>query len=207
MSPVSPVSPVIQHARSTRTVCDDTHSHRIIAMTSLSLRRSALAWALAMLSATACSKTEGLKAPAIGALAPAFDVIDLAGKPVSLASLKGQVVVLNVWATWCSPCIEEIPQLESVHKTFGAQGVTTIGVSIDAAGMGADIQDFMKEHDMTYPVWLDPDNTFALKFLTVGVPETFVVDRKGAIRWRAGGALRTTDTTFVGAIKQALAEH
>jgi cytochrome c biogenesis protein CcmG/thiol:disulfide interchange protein DsbE len=175
-------------------------------MTPYSYRRAAVAWALALMSATACSKTESLKAPAIGAPAPAFDVNDLDGKPVSLASLQGHVVVLNVWATWCSPCIEEIPQLESVHKTFGAQGVATVGVSIDAAGMGADIKDFMTEHDMTYPVWLDPDNSFALKFLTVGVPETFVVDRKGTIRWRASGALRATDTTFVGAIKQALAE-
>ncbi len=176
-------------------------------MTSRSLRCVPLILALALAGATACSKTESLRPPAIGAPAAAFEVSDLDGKPVSLASLKGQVVVLNVWATWCSPCIEEIPQLEQVHNTFSAQGVATIGVSIDAAGMGADIREFMADHKMTYRVWLDPDNTFALKFLTVGVPETFVIDRKGAIRWRATGALREADTTFVGALKQALAEH
>jgi len=167
---------------------------------------SRLAVALALLGAAACAKPD-LRAPTIGASAPAFEVADLDGKPVTLASLKGQVVVLNVWATWCSPCIEEIPQLENIHQTFGTKGVTTVGVSIDAAGMGADVKDFMTDHDMTYRVWLDPDNSFALKFLTVGVPETFVLDRNGTIRWRAAGALRTDDSTFVGAIRQALTEE
>jgi len=145
-----------------------------------------------------------LRAPAIGADAPAFSSTTLDGTPITLASLKGNVVVLNVWATWCLPCREEIPQLEAVHRQFAAQGVKLIGVSIDAAGMGAEITDFMREHQMTYPVWLDPDHEFSLKFLTVGVPETFLVDRQGVIRWRMIGALRTGDTTLVHAIRSAL---
>jgi cytochrome c biogenesis protein CcmG, thiol:disulfide interchange protein DsbE len=170
-------------------------------------RCARLVFSLALGMTTSCSKDADLRAPAIGASAPVFEVADLSGTPVTLASLKGQVVVLNVWATWCSPCIEEIPQLENVHTTFGTRGVTTVGVSIDAAGMGADVKDFMTEHHMTYRVWLDPDNSFATKFLTVGVPETFVLDRKGTIRWRATGALRAGDTAFVGVIQRALAER
>ena len=79
-----------------------------------------------------------------------------------------------------------------------------IGVSIDAAGSGLDVQDFMRVHGMTYPVWLDPDDQFALKFLTIGVPETFVVDRAGVIRWRKVGALARGDTTLAAAIRLAL---
>jgi len=151
-----------------------------------------------------CAGSTERRAPAIGASAPAFDAMDLSGATVTLDSLKGQVVVLNVWATWCRPCLEEIPLLEATHQQFGAQGVTTIGVSIDAAGMGADVKDFMDAHGMTYSVWLDPNRDFQLKFLTVGVPETFVLDRAGVIRWRMIGAIREGDTTFVAAIRDAL---
>jgi cytochrome c-type biogenesis protein len=77
-------------------------------------------------------------------------------------------------------------------------------VSVDAAGMGLDVRDFMKEHDMTYAVWLDPEHQFALQFLTVGVPETFVVDRAGIIRYRKIGALARGDTTLTSAIRAAL---
>lgn len=151
-----------------------------------------------------CAGSTERRAPAIGASAPAFDAMDLSGATVTLDSLKSQVVVLNVWATWCRPCLEEIPLLEATHQQFGPQGVTTIGVSIDAAGMGADVKDFMDAHGMTYSVWLDPNRDFQLKFLTVGVPETFVLDRAGVIRWRMIGAIREGDTTFVAAIRDAL---
>lgn len=142
--------------------------------------------------------------PTIGATAPDYTAIDLDGKPVALKSLRDKVVVLNVWATWCLPCREEIPQLEALHQQYAGQGVEVIGVSIDAAGMGAEVADFMKAHDMTYRVWLDPDHDFSLKFLTVGVPETFVVDRAGTVRGRMIGALRPGDTTLVAAIHKAL---
>jgi peroxiredoxin len=159
---------------------------------------------LAMAGTSACAGSAEVRAPAIGASAPAFEAMDLSGAPVTLASLKGRVVVLNVWATWCRPCLEEIPQLEAVHRDYGPKGVTTVGVSIDAAGMGADVKDFMDEHGMTYAVWLDPDRNFSLKFLTVGVPETFVLDREGTITWRMIGAIRPGDSTFAAAISDAL---
>lgn len=154
-----------------------------------------------------CTATTERRAPAIGASAPAFEAMDLNGAPVALDSLKGQVVVLNVWATWCRPCLEEIPLLEATHREFLPQGVKTVGVSIDAAGMGADVKDFMDTHGMTYTVWLDPSRDFQLKFLTVGVPETFVLDRAGVIRWRMIGAIREGDTTFVAALRDALRDR
>lgn len=159
--------------------------------------------AVLLCTLASCMKPAELRAPAIGAPAPAFEAMDLDGAPVHLDSLKGQVVVLNVWATWCRPCIEEIPQLEALHQLHAADSVKIIGVSIDAAGMGADVKDFMAEHRMTYPVWLDPDHDFSLKFLTVGVPETFVIDKAGIIRWRMIGAIRQGDSTLAQAIRTA----
>jgi cytochrome c biogenesis protein CcmG, thiol:disulfide interchange protein DsbE len=171
-------------------------------------RRRAIAhaaWILA-LAVLGCGRPAELRAPAIGAAAPEFAAMDLDGAPVTLAALKGRVVVLNVWATWCRPCLEEIPQLEALHEAMGDQEMTVVGVSIDAAGMGADVKDFMTEHQMRYTVWLDPDHNFSLKFLTMGVPETFVIDRAGIIRARMIGALRPGDSTVVTAVRAALAD-
>jgi peroxiredoxin len=149
-----------------------------------------------------CDRGPALRAPAIGAPAPAFTAHDMNGAAVSLADLRGKVVVLNEWATWCGPCRDEMPQLEELHRKYASKGVMLIGVSIDAAGMGAEVSDFARDHGMTYPIWLDPDNDFTLKFATVGVPETFVVDREGIIRWRRMGALPPGDTTLASAIRR-----
>ncbi|WP_309671560.1 TlpA disulfide reductase family protein [Gemmatimonas sp.] len=154
---------------------------------------------------SACERSATPRAPSLGAPAPAFTAMTLEGEPVALASLSGSVVVLNVWATWCIPCREEIPQLEALHREYGAQGLKTIGVSIDAAGMSGDVRDFATEQGMTYPIWLDPDHQFSLKFLTVGVPETFVIDRAGVIRFRMIGAFRRGDTTLAAAVRRAMA--
>lgn len=167
--------------------------------------RAGLFALLTGMSLAACDRRPALRAPALGAAAPAFTAMTLEGEPVTLAALSGSVVVLNVWATWCIPCREEIPQLEALHREYGAQGLKTIGVSIDAAGMGADVRDFATEQGMTYPIWLDPDHQFSLKFLTVGVPETFVIDRAGVIRFRMIGAFRRGDTTLAAAVRRAMA--
>ncbi len=135
--------------------------------------------------------------------APAYEAQDMEGARVSLASLRGQVVVLNIWATWCQPCREEIPQLQALHEAQGGDGVRVIGVSVDEAGMRDDIRDFAREHRMDYTIWLDPDREVSLAFQTVGVPETFVIGRDGRIVRRLIGALRTGDTTLRAAVREA----
>lgn len=161
---------------------------------------------LLLLASTGCGRGEALRAPAVGAQAPEYAAIDPSGAPVSLSTLRGQVVVLNVWATWCRPCLEEIPELTSLHTTYAAKGVRVVGVSLDAAGMGNDVTDFAAAHQMPYEIWLDPDRHVSVKFLTVGVPETFVIDRTGVIRARVIGALRSGDTTLTSAVERALEE-
>jgi peroxiredoxin len=171
------------------------------AMTRTGARRLVAA-ALLLLSG-GCARSGDLRAPAIGAPAPAFQAMDLRGAPVTLAALRGRVVVLNVWATWCLPCREEIPQLEALHRQVAADSVTLIGVSVDAPGSGAEVQEFMTAQGMSYPVWLDPEHQFSLAFLTMGVPETFVIDRQGIIRHRVIGALSRGDTTLLAAVRAA----
>lgn len=164
--------------------------------------------ALAALAVAAVLSACGTAAPAnpvaIGATAPAYATRTLAGDSASLAALRGKVVVLNVWATWCHPCRQEIPQLQALHTTYADRGLAVVGVSVDAAGTESGIREFAKEFAMTYPIWLDPDERVTSRFLTMGVPETFLIDRAGVIRWHRIGALDPRDQTLADAIHRAL---
>lgn len=141
----------------------------------------------------------------VGAAAPAYTTRALSGDSVSLAALRGKVVLLNVWATWCHPCREEIPQLQALHERHAQAGLAVVGVSVDAAGMDDGIRDFAREFKMTYPLWLDPDERISTQFLTIGVPSSFLIDRTGVIRWRKTGAIKDGDPELADAIAKALA--
>jgi peroxiredoxin len=165
----------------------------------------ACAIAASVLSLVACGGDTPAASPgSVGTAAPAYESRTLDGAPASLAALKGKVVLLNVWATWCHPCRDEIPELEALHQRFRARGLEVIGVSVDAAGMEAGIRSFMTDFRMTYPVWLDPDERVSAQFLTTGVPETFLIDRAGVIRWRKIGPVQLGDTLLAAAVERAL---
>jgi peroxiredoxin len=140
----------------------------------------------------------------IGQPAPAYAAVSLAGDSVSLASLRGQVVLLNVWATWCHPCRTEIPELREIQKRHESRGLALVGVSVDAAGNEDGIRAFMKEFEMAYPVWLDPDERVSAQFLAIGVPSTYLIDRRGVLRWRKTGPIAPGDTALAAAIERAL---
>jgi cytochrome c biogenesis protein CcmG/thiol:disulfide interchange protein DsbE len=160
---------------------------------------------LAILAVAGCGGSSGdANAIAIGKPAPAYASRTLAGDSISLAAMRGKVVLLNVWATWCHPCRDEIPQLEALHQTHAAKGLEVVGVSIDAAGTQDGIRAFIRDFKMTYRVWYDPDELVSSQFLTIGVPETFLIDRDGVIRWRKIGPIQHGDTTLSIALSRAL---
>ena len=116
----------------------------------------------------------------LGDIAPDLVGADSQGRPVHLSSLRGRVIVLNFWATWCGPCRSEIPLLNDLQARFGAQGFDVIGVSLDAGGWAA-IQAFTAQTPMDYAVALENDDV-AEAFGGVGVlPMTFIIDRDGLI--------------------------
>jgi cytochrome c biogenesis protein CcmG/thiol:disulfide interchange protein DsbE len=157
----------------------------------------------------ACAPREGndgfVARVEVGASVPAYRAIDLERDSVSLAALRGRVVLLNVWATWCHPCRDEIPELREVHATYRDRGLELVGVSVDVDGAEDHIREFMKEFDMTYPIWLDPEERVSTQFLIVGVPATFLIDREGVLRWRKTGPVMRGDTSLTNAIERALA--
>ena len=141
----------------------------------------------------------------VGLPVPAYRTIALNGDSVALGDQKGKVVLLNIWATWCHPCRDEIPELREIHARYKDRGLELVGVSVDADGAEDNIREFMREFEMTYPVWLDPAERISAQFLTIGVPTTFLIDREGVLRWRKTGPVVTTDSTLMKAIEQALA--
>jgi cytochrome c-type biogenesis protein len=141
----------------------------------------------------------------IGQPAPRYSATTLSGDSASIAGLAGKVVLLNIWATWCHPCRDEIPYLETLYETHRGDGFEIVGVSVDARGQDREIRDFVKEFRMTYPIWHDPDERVQSTFLALGVPASYLIDRQGVLRWRRIGVIRATDTTLTRALTDALA--
>lgn len=116
-----------------------------------------------------------------GDQAPRYGARSLAGDSVDLAGFHGTPVLVNLWATWCVPCRQELPALQILHERMG-DSLAVVGVSIDGAGAADDVIGFLRDLNVDFPVWLDPDQRFVRRFRTVGVPETFLLDARGVVR-------------------------
>ncbi|HEX6048351.1 MAG TPA: TlpA disulfide reductase family protein, partial [Gemmatimonadaceae bacterium] len=148
-----------------------------------------IAWvvsAVAMASTLGCSG-ESRPVVAVGHPAPRYAATTLGGDSVATSSLAGKVVLLNIWATWCAPCRQEIPYLQSLYERHQADGLEIVGVSVDARGEDDAIAAFAKEFGMSYPIWRDPDERIQSLYLAVGVPASYLIDRSGILRWRRVG--------------------
>ena len=126
----------------------------------------------------------------VGSQAPTFSgaTMDRPAKSKSLADYKGQVVLLNVWATWCGPCRTEMPSIEALHKTMGPKGLHVVAVSIDDPGKANDIRKFLKDFNLTFEVLHDSTQAIQGAYQTTGVPETFIIAADGTIRKKSIGA-------------------
>ena len=105
-----------------------------------------------------------------------FSLKDLDGKTWTLSALKGKVVLVNFWATWCPPCRKEMPDLEALYQRFKSQGFVILAISDEE---DAKVRPFIAEKGYTYPVLLDPGDVVEKRYLIEGIPKSFVVDRKG----------------------------
>jgi cytochrome c-type biogenesis protein len=155
------------------------------------------------LACTADNQTAAVPG-AVGTPVPAYGAIGMAGDSVDLASLKGSVVLLNVWATWCIPCRREVPELQALHQEFEAKGLKVLGVSIDGGEAGSDVEAFMKDFGMTYTVLRDPAERVLTVFRIQGVPASYLIDREGVVRWRTIGPFTAKDAGLQAALEQTL---
>jgi cytochrome c biogenesis protein CcmG, thiol:disulfide interchange protein DsbE len=129
----------------------------------------------------------------VGGPVPAYAAATLDGENVSLAELRGDVVLVNVWATWCQACRRGMPTLNALEREFGDYGFRVVSVSIDAAGDAAAIRETVAELQMRQMVLHDPEQRVARTFRTRGVPESFLIGRDGTVlhHWIGRVDLRT----------------
>ena len=125
---------------------------------------------------TGCRRSPEL----VGGAAPEFSLSDLSGNAVRLANFKGRVVFLNVWATWCEPCREEMPAMQSLYTHLHGPDFEMLAVNADQ-GDRAVVERFVREHALTFPVLPDPDLQIADRYRVTGYPETFIIDRNGRV--------------------------
>jgi peroxiredoxin len=123
----------------------------------------------------------------VGYLAPQFTLRNLKGNRVSLDSFKGQVVVLNFWATWCVPCRIEMPAFENLYRRYRSLGVAVVGVSLDK-GADEKVRKFVEEYQLSFPILMDSDGKAEKLYPSVSIPFTFVIDKAGRIVARVDGA-------------------
>jgi len=122
-----------------------------------------------------------------GDRAPEFSLLSLDGKAISLSSYRGKVVMVHFWATWCPPCIEELPTLERLYRAYFGKDLEILAVSVDEGGAAA-VGQFMQKNRFALPVLLNPDRSVAMQYGTLKFPETYLIDRDGIVRKKVIGA-------------------
>ena len=135
--------------------------------------------------------------------APELTLTDTQGVSHSLGDYRELVLLVNLWATWCPPCKEEMPTLQAFHNKYTASGFVTI--AINDGDPAADVLQFVKDYELTFPVWLDPTYIATEQaFKTLNLPSSFVIDRKGNIRlkWVGGISRKMLDKYVVPLIME-----
>src|SRR6188768_2330005 len=113
--------------------------------------------------------------------APAFQLTGRGGKAIDLSQFKGQVVMINFWATWCGPCRQEMPLLEQLYKKYKPMGFAMLGVNVEPDSKGA--TEWLKATPVTFPILFDTDSKVSKLYAVSGMPSTVIVDRKGQVRF------------------------
>ncbi|GFO70174.1 thioredoxin [Geomonas limicola] len=158
---------------------------------------------LALSLAFGCTKRQEVAAE--GKPAPDFTLKDLSGNPVQLSSLKGKVVLVNFWATWCPPCREEIPSMARMTQAMQGKPFQLLAISVDEGGKKA-VVDFFQKSGNVLPALLDTDGAVSRLYGTTGVPETFVVNPKGVVVKKVVGAMDWSDPQVLAALDQLAKE-
>jgi peroxiredoxin len=149
-----------------------------------------------------------LPALAISSSAPApdFTLASRAGKPVSLTQYKGQVVMINFWATWCGPCRQEMPHLEAIHKKYSKMGFTMLGVNVEPDSKAADAWLSKQGTPVSFPILFDTDSKVSKLYSVAGMPSTVIVDRKGKVRVLHKGYKPGDENEYLNSIRALIRE-
>ena len=139
-----------------------------------------------------------------GAVAPAFAYPTLEGDTLALADLRGSVVMLNVWATWCTPCVREMPAMQRMYAELQDEGLRIVAVSVDAPGTRRDVRSFVDELGLTFDILLDPSGGIEHAYGVTGLPTTYLIDREGHIRHKVIGITEWDEPEHMATVRALL---
>ena len=122
----------------------------------------------------------------VGNVAPDFQLQNLDGQSITLSDLKGNPVLINFWATWCGPCVSEMPHLQEIHNEWSDRGL--IVLAINWGESASEVEQFLQAHNLSLPVLLDTNQVVARKCGTRSIPVTFFIDKNGIIQNKVTGA-------------------
>lgn len=142
-----------------------------------------------------------------GTPAPTLQGKTVGGDYIQLSDFAGQVVLLNVWATWCKPCKQELPELGRLHRDLSDRGFTVLGVTVDKVQAMPAVKHFIKQYDLQYPMIFDPDGHSVGAYDIKGYPTSFIIGRDGTLRWRRDGMIQDNDGALDKQLEAALAEQ
>jgi len=136
--------------------------------------------------------------------APPFTLTNLSGQAGGLAQYKGQVVMVNFWATWCGPCQQEMPLLDQMYRKYKPAGFTLIGVNVDKEAPA--VKDLLARKPVSFPVLLDPTNAVSKAYHLDEMPSSVIIDRKGNIRYLHRGYRPGDENEYLDRIRQLIRE-
>jgi cytochrome c biogenesis protein CcmG, thiol:disulfide interchange protein DsbE len=139
-----------------------------------------------------------------GKTAPDFS-FTLNGKPATLADLRGKVVVLNFWASWCPPCVEETPSLNALQQQLAPLGGMVLAVSVDE--QDSEYRKFIDEYHVIFPTYRDPAQKIASVYRTGGYPETYIINRQGRIERKIIGPQDWTGPDIMAYFRSVLSAN
>lgn len=165
-----------------------------------------IAWmvGLVMLLAAGHAWSMGSRVPVVGTTAFDFTLTDLNGQPHSLSQYRGQIVLLNFWATWCKPCEDEMPSMEQLSRRMQGREFELVAISVDEDV--EQVRSFQERLGLSFPILLDPAQEASRRYQTTGYPESFLIDRDGLIAsQRFVGPRDWSDPAYVALVERLVA--
>ncbi|MGI9308828.1 MAG: TlpA family protein disulfide reductase [Gammaproteobacteria bacterium] len=141
---------------------------------------------------------------AVNGTAPEFTLTDASGKPVSLSTFQGQVVMVNFWASWCGPCRQEMPILDELYQKYSPLGFSLLGVNVEQSS--ADARAYLQDTTVSFPVLFDPKNEVSKAYDVIAMPSTVLIDRAGNMRYLHHGYKPGYENDYQDQIRELIRE-
>ena len=159
---------------------------------------------IAAIAAALSVSLPALAGSSAAAPAPTFTLASRAGQDVSLAQYKGNVVMINFWASWCGPCRQEMPLLETIYKKYNKMGFTMLGVNVEPDSNAAN--DWLKATPVSFPILYDRDSKVSKLYDVAGMPSTVIIDRSGKVRVLHRGYKPGDENEYLDSIRTLIRE-